>query len=785
MIDFYSRIRVRLIQSYSYLLSLPVKTRILVVAGCIGGGVFTLVFVLFLFTWLGIFGSLPSKQDLVDVKNPTASEVFSADSVLLGRYFFQERSNVSFTDFPAHVIDALVATEDVRFYNHNGIDFRSLGRVLIKSILLQKESAGGGSTITQQLAKNLYPRKNYWFFSLLINKMREVIIASRLEKAYDKDSILTLYLNTVPFGGNTFGLEASAQLFFSVPTNELTIDQGALLIGMLKATHGYNPRINPDKAFVRRNVVLTQLQKYKELEPDYVDSIQTIPIKLKYNKITHHSGLAPYFREQVRADVLKWCEEYNETHEQPINLYTSGLKIYTTIDSRLQGYAEQAMENQMTKVQKSFLNHWSKNEPWQRYPEMINEAIEKSNHYKSLKQNGMTHEEALAELNKPVLMHVFTWDGEKEVSMSPVDSIKHYLKFLNAGFLALDPRQGAVQVWVGGINHQYFQYDHVRESTKRQVGSIFKPIVYAAALERGERPCSFTSAEKITYTNMEDWAPANTEDNYGLKYSMPGALAKSVNTVSVRILENAGIENTILLAHKMGVESSLSAVPSLALGTAEISMMEMVTAYACFANAGQTVEPFYITSITNHENEILSKFKSAQRHQALTKENAELMVHMLRRAVNEGTSSSLRSQFGLTNDIAGKTGTTQSNTDGWFMAITPKLVMGAWVGGDDPRIRFRSTALGQGSRTALPIVGEFLKLCNNDAELNSITRARFPELSFSQKRKIDCALSKQDDTLLERIFGRNEENEKEKKKEFGAGGSEKKGFFKKLFGRKD
>jgi penicillin-binding protein 1A len=783
MIDFYSKIRVRLIQPYSYLLSLPVKTRILVVAGWIGAGIFSFVLVLFLFTWLGVFGSLPSKQDLVDVKNPIASEIFSADSVLLGRYFFQERSNVSFNDFPAHVIDELVATEDVRFYDHNGIDVRSLGRVLVKSILLQKESSGGGSTITQQLAKNLYPRKDYWFFELIINKMREVIIASRLEKAYDKNSILTLYLNTVPFGDNTFGLEAASQRFFSVSVNELSAIQSALLVGMLKASYGYNPRVYPEKAMVRRNVVLAQFQKYKELEPDLIDSLQALPIELKYNKITHHTGLAPYFREQVRADVLKWCEEYNASHEQPINLYTSGLKIYTTIDSRLQGYAEQAMEKHMAKVQKLFLTHWSKKEPWQQYPEMINEVIEKSNRYKSLKQAGMTHDEVLVEMNKPVLMNVFSWEGEKEVTMSPIDSIKHYLKFLNSGFLALDPKYGSVQVWVGGINHQYFQYDHVRESTKRQVGSIFKPIVYAAALEQGVKPCDFTSAEKITYTNMEGWTPENTEDNYGKKYSMPGALAKSVNTVSVRIIEEAGIGNTISLAHKMGIESSLNAVPSLALGTAEISMMEMVTAYSCFANEGRTVEPFYITSIANHKNEILSQFKSAESHQALAKENADLMVHMLRRAVNEGTSSSLRSQFGLTNDIAGKTGTTQSNTDGWFMAITPKLVMGAWVGGDDPRIRFRSTAMGQGSRTALPIVGEFLKLCNSDKDLNSITRATFPELSSSQRRKIDCDLFKSDETFLERIFGKNEE--KDKKKEFGTKGTEKKGLFKRLFGRRD
>jgi penicillin-binding protein 1A len=777
MTDLQHWIGVRISKSYSYFKSLTIK-KVFVLGSWFAATLLSCFLILFFFTWLGVFGSLPGKQDLLEIKNPSASEVYSADSVLLGRFFYQERSNVSFSDFPAYVIDAVVATEDVRFYNHGGVDARSLGRVLIKSIVLQQESAGGGSTLTQQLAKNLYPRKNYWFFSLLINKMREMIIAWRLESVLDKDSILTLYLNTVPFGDNTFGLEAAAQRFFSVSVNRLSVNQGALLIGMLKATHGYNPRIYPDKALARRNLVLAQLEKYKELAPELIDSLQAMPIELNYNKITHHTGLAPYFREQVRSDLLKWCEQYNSTHEEPINLYSSGLKIYTTIDSRLQGYAEEAMEKQMATLQQTFLNHWGKTEPWQRYPEMLNEVIGKSERYKALKKNGMTHEEALVQMNKPSLLNVFTWAGEKEVTMSPIDSIKHYLKFLNSGFVALDPEQGAVRVWVGGINHEYFQYDHVRESTKRQVGSIFKPIVYTAALEKGEKPCSFTSAEKVTYTNMEGWEPENAEDNYGLKYSMPGALAKSVNTVSVRILEQAGIGSTISLAHKMGIKSSLQAVPSLALGAAEISMIEMVTAYACFVNKGRMIKPFYITSILSHENKSLAQFSSTKSQQAISSENAELMLHMLKRAVDEGTSSGLRSQFGLPNDIAGKTGTTQSNTDGWFMAITPKLVMGAWVGGDDPRIRFRSTALGQGSRTALPIVGQFLKLCNNDKELNSITRARFSELSPSQKRKIECDLYKTDGTLLEKIFGKRDE---EKQKEFGK--TEKKGLFKRLFGK--
>lgn len=749
------------------------KTIVLLGRGLVS--MLSFLLLIFFSTWLGVFGSLPHKKELLSIKNPIASEVYSADSVLLGRYFYQERSDVSFAEIPKHVVDAVIAIEDTRFYTHHGVDYRSLGRVMVKSIILQQES-GGGSTITQQLAKNLFPRKEYWFFSLLINKIRETIIATRLESVYDKDALLTLYINTVPFGDNTFGLEAASQRFFSVPVQELSVNQGALLAGMLKANYSYNPRIHPQQALERRNVVLAQLQKMKLLEEAKTDSLQDLPIELHYNKITHHSGLAPYFRENVRQQLLQWCEEYNSTHDEKLNLYTDGLKIYTTIDSRLQQYAEEAMEHQMASLQKTFLKHWSKTNPWNHYPGMIDELIEKSERFQKLKQQGLSEEAALVVMNKPVLINIFTWDGEEQRVMSPVDSIKHYLKFLNAGLLAVDPQQGAIRVWVGGINHHYFQYDHVRENTKRQVGSIIKPIVYATALEQGVRPCSFISAEKTTYTNMEDWAPKNSEDNYGLKYSMPGALAYSVNTVSVRVLEKAGINNTIAVARKMGINSPLNPVPSLALGTPEISMMEIVQAYTCFANEGKVVKPYSITSIISNKNEVLEKFEPAISQQAIDPENALLMLHMLRRAVNEGTSASLRSRFNLPNDMAGKTGTTQSNTDGWFLAVTPKLVIGSWVGADDPRIRFRSTALGQGAKTALPIVGEFLQLSNKDHRLDPITRARFPELSSSLENKINCDLYRNDNNLFKRIF---KNPDKEKKKEFG---KEKKGLLKRLFG---
>jgi penicillin-binding protein 1A len=775
MDNFLRRLKLLLTRGYSYFKPFTLKKFVKLISLLLASG-FVFVLILFLLVWSGVLGTLPSREELSEVKNPAASEVYSADSVLLGRYYIQERSNVSFSEIPTHVTRAVTATEDVRFYTHSGIDTRSLLRVLVKSLLLQNESSGGGSTITQQLAKNLYPRKNYWFFSIFINKTREMIIASRLENVYSKDEILTLYLNTIPFGDNTFGLEAAAQRFFSVHTKNLTIEQGAVLVGMLKATRSYNPRIYPVKALGRRNVVLSQMEKYELLTPEKADSLRALPIFLQYNKITHHSGLASYFREYLRPELLEWCKKYNEQHEEQLNLYTDGLKIYTTLDSRLQRYAEEAMSRQMKETQRKFDSHWGNKSPWQKYPQLIDNAIRRSEHYQNLKSQGLSETDILAVMNKAVPMTVFTWDGEKEMTLSPIDSIKHYLKFLNAGFLAMDPANGAVRVWVGGVDHHYFQYDHVRESTKRQIGSTFKPIVYAAALEQGVKPCSYISAAKTTYTNMEDWAPENSEDNYTLKYSMPGALAYSVNTVSVQVLEKAGISNTISLARRMGIESELKPVPSIALGTPDISMMEMVTAYSCFANKGKAVQANYITTITNHENEVLERFATPQQQQALSAESAQLILHMLRRVVNEGTAASLRSRFGLSNDIAGKTGTTQSNTDGWFMAITPKLVMGAWVGADDARIRFRSTALGQGARTALPIVGDFLKSANEDPSLNAITKARFAALPAALERQIDCDLFKEDGNIITRIFGKKD---KEKKKEFGK--KEKKGFLKRLF----
>lgn len=690
-----------------------------------------------------VWVEIPSKSTLRDIRNEVASEVYSADSVLLGRYYTQDRTEIRYEDIAPVVVDALIATEDVRFYEHGGVDYESLGRVLVKSILLQEESAGGGSTISQQLAKNLYPRKNYWVLSMLINKMREAITASRLENLYNKQELIRLYLNTIPFGDQTFGIEAAAKRFFSVPAKKLTADQAAVLVGMLKATHSYNPRLFPERSRTRRNVVLAQMEKYKFLSTPEVDSLQTLPLNLKYNMVSHHQGLAPYFREYLKSELLEWCKNNTKDDGSPYNLYKDGLTIYTTIDSRLQEYAENAVTRQMKEVQKQFADHWRKENPWQKDEEVIQDAIRRSPRYRRMVEQGMEEEAIFSELQKPIPMRVFSWDGEKVADMSPIDSIKHTIQFLNAGFLAMEPKTGKVVAWVGGIDHDFFQYDHVKISTKRQVGSIFKPIVYAAAIEQGALPCDLVHAGQETYIDKEGvkWTPRNMQNDYQVRYTMRGALAYSVNTVAVKMIQRAGVQNTINLARNMGIAGEMPDVPSIALGSSSLSLMEMTTAYACFANDGIAVRPYYISSIRDNRGNVHNDFvPKGPGKRVLSTETTKLVTQMLRTVTTEGTASRLRWKYGVYNDLGGKTGTTQANADGWFMAISPGLAVGAWVGADDPRIHFRSTELGQGSNTALPMMGYFMQQVNKDTTFKELAEAKFPALSYEVQQKLNCDL---------------------------------------------
>lgn len=729
--------------------------------GLVSAGVLAFAALFIFLVWSGFFGRLPARDHLKDIRHPVASEVYSADSVLLGRYYLQDRSPVDARDVPDNLKEALIATEDIRFYQHQGVDIKSLFRVLVKTILMQRESSGGGSTITQQLAKNLYPRKSFMFLSLPINKVREMIIAARLEEVYTKEDLLVLYLNTIPFADNTYGVKTAADRFFSTPVKDLRPEQSAMLIGMLKATHSYNPRLFPERALARRNLVLAQMAKYEFITEGEKEALQAEPLALRYNNVAHSSGMAPYFRAYIKNELLRWCKENQKPDGNSWNLYTDGLKVYTTIDSRMQAYAEEAMKKQMKGLQKKFTNQLDK----KRVNEVAMRILHQLPQYKALRQTGLSEKEIEQALRKPVKTRIFTWDGVKEVSMSFYDSVKHHIQFLQAGILAMEPGSGAIRVWVGGIDHRFFQYDHVRPGTKRQVGSTLKPILYAAALERGIGPCSYISARRTEYTNVDAWTPENTDDEtYDRKYSMEGGLSGSVNTVSVKLLEKTGIRNAISIARKMGIESDLPAVPSLALGTPSISMMEMVGAYGALANGGRYVKPRYLTAIADHRGNVLEDLTPEEDEpvEAVSEESASMMVHMLKSVVSEGTGASLRYRYGIQNDVAGKTGTTQLNVDGWFMAITPKLVIGSWVGADDPRLHFKSTTLGQGAATALPITAFFLQQLNRDKSLRHVSSAKFPALSAELQEELDCKTYKSNLNIFERIFKKKKKTKAKK-----------------------
>lgn len=707
------------------------------------------------------FGKLPTDDDLQTIQNFTASEVYTYDGILLGRYYVENRTNTTLDNINPAIAEALVATEDARFYEHDGIDRRSLARVLVKSILLGNESSGGGSTISQQLAKNLFPRQGYSVLTLPVNKIKEITVATRLEDMYEKDEILMLYLNTVPFGGNVYGIEAASKRFFNKSAKELKTEEAATLIGMLKATTYYSPRLYPDRSQQRRNVVLSQMAKYNYLTDAQRDSLQHQPLVLDYYNVTHNTGLAPYFREKLRGEVQQWLNAHPNEDGSTYNLYTDGLKIYTTLDARLQKHAEQAVAQHMKELQQDFFAHWKDKKPWGDDDRSLQQARRRSERYRLLKSLDKTDGEIDTIFNTPIPMTVFTWEGEQEKTMSPMDSIAYYQMFLSAGFLAVRPENGQVKAWVGGIDHKYFQYDHV--TARRQVGSTFKPIVYAAALENGEDPCDFIKNEKRVYEDYNDWSPGNSDGNYEGSYSMAGALANSVNTVTVELMMRTGVENVVDLAHQMGIESDLPDKPAIALGTADLSLYEMLTVYGTLVNQGVRVKPSYLLGIEDKDGNVIAKFDDKpEAERALSRETADLMVNMLKNVVDTGgTARRIRYKYGLRNDLIGKTGTTQSHADGWFIGATPKLVFGSWVGADNRLVRFRTIHEGQGANTALPIVALFLDGFNKDETFKNIRYARFPEPSRGVRAQLDCPFYDDDKPgLFERIFAGKDEEEK-------------------------
>lgn len=719
-------------------------------------GVLTLIITVCLFIssiYLGLWGNIASKKELSNFKYQVASEVFTADSVLIGKYYLNDRQPISFKEFPEHLLQALVAIEDERFYEHSGVDYPSLLRVGVKTVLMGDESSGGGSTLTQQLAKNLYPRKGRNRTNLVVDKLKEMIIAKRLEAIYSKDEILTHYLNTVSFGDNTFGIESAALKFFNVRSSGLSVVQAATLVGMLKATYGYNPRIFSEKSLERRNLVLAAMKNNGSLNQSTLERLISEPLRLDYRDYDYNSGLAPYFREEVRKQMLSWIREQNEKGAE-YNIYTSGLKIYTTLNYKMQQSAEAVMVAHMTQLQKDFEKSYGKNAPWLKNDKLLSKIARSTAAYRNLKKMGLNEGQIMDSLKiKKRKMILASWEGDIEKEASTMDSIKHYVKFLNTGSLALDPTTGEVLTWIGGVNFKHFKYDHISQS-KRQVGSTFKPIVYAAALEQGITPCTYFSAQEVEYDNLKGWSPSNSgdKDEAYLNYSMEEGLSNSVNTIAVKVLEKTGIDNVLAQAKKMGIKEELPNQPSLALGTGEIKMMEMAKAYTSYLNEGKTVAPFIIKTITNRKDSVLAKYElKKDENPAFSKENGQIMIEMMKSTVNSGTASRIRNVYKLPNDIAGKTGTTQNNKDAWFVALTPKLVHMTWVGLDNHEIGFNSTSLGQGANAALPMFAIWMQKINADPNFNTISKAKFPKPDASVIDALDCEPVKRDG-FFKRLF---------------------------------
>ncbi|MEM6380264.1 MAG: transglycosylase domain-containing protein, partial [Bacteroidota bacterium] len=512
----------------------------------VGLGLISLFLLLFLSVYLGAFGKLPTKADLREIRTANASEIYAADGVLLGKYYAQNRTNATLDEIPYFLINALVATEDARFYRHKGIDSRALLRVALRTVLMGDLDSGGGSTISQQLIKNIYSRQRHGMFTIPVNKLREMILATRIEKVYSKAEIMELYLNTVPFGErDVYGVKVASKRFFNQTMDELKMQEAAVLVGMLKGNTLYNPISNPERSKERRNTVLGRMVKYNFLTQEVCDSLSLLPLETSYVKEGRNQGLATYFRAHIQTEIETVLEKIRKPDGSAYNLETDGLKIYTSIDASLQQYAEEAMYEIMPQNQANFQKDWKGKETWLK-SRTLDYAIKNSARYKRLKNTGLSEEDIMLDFEKPIPMDLFTWDTTRVQEWSPLDSIKHYLSLLHTGMIAIEPQTGAIKAWIGGINHGYFQYDHVK--AKRQVGSTFKPIVYASALEDAQYPCDFFENKRETYPEYEDWSPRNSDGKYGGYYSMPGALSKSVNTVSVQLILDTGIDPVRTLA---------------------------------------------------------------------------------------------------------------------------------------------------------------------------------------------------------------------------------------------
>ena len=737
----------------------------------------------FVFFWLisaGKLGFMPTFEELENPNNRFASEVYFADGPIMNRYFEKEnRKYIEYREIPQSVIDALIATEDVRFYDHSGVDVRGLFRVA-KGLLTANTSAGGGSTISQQLAKMLFPRESDLnVFELAIRKFREWVIAVRLEKSYTKEEILTMYLNKYDFLNLAVGISSAADIYFQVPLDSLKVEQAAMLIGMAKNSSYYNPVRRPELTLNRRNVVLSQMYKYDKITREECDSLKKLPLGLNFKRVDHKEGLATYFREylrlfmtankpdrkryrdlsQFRLDSIVWetnplygwCKKNVKVDGSHYDLYSDGLKIYTTLDSRMQKYAEEAVREHLSqdlqplfdkekvkKLRPPFSNDMIPAE----IEEVLDRSIRQSERYRVLSKQGMSFDEIRKTFDQPLEMQVFTWSGIRDTVMTPLDSIKHYKSFFRSGFMVMQPQTGYIKAYVGGPDYRYFMYDMV-SAGKRQVGSTIKPILYTLAMQEGLGPCDKVPNIPQTFIlpTGEPWSARGGTKRQGEMVTLRWGLANSENNISAWVLKQFTPEAVAQMAHKMGITSFIDPVPSVFLGTAEITVKEMVAAYSIFANKGVYNSPLPVCRIEDKYGNVLQEFRPESR-EVITENTAYLMCNLLEGVVNSGTGVRLRYKYKLTNPMGGKTGTTQQHADGWFIGVTPDLVGGVWVGAEDRSIHFQNLANGQGANMALPIWAKFLQKAYADSGLKMSGRPFDRPAGIS--KRLDC-----DETISE------------------------------------
>ncbi|MEZ5043507.1 MAG: transglycosylase domain-containing protein [Saprospiraceae bacterium] len=696
----YKQLIERLKWLFNYVKTHPARS---VGIGTLGG--FSFVLLLFIATYLGLFGHIPGKKELAKLENPITSTIYGSDKKPIGQYFLQNRSNIDSTELNPYLVKALVSTEDVRFYKHAGIDYKSYARVFIKSILMQ-QNKGGGSTITQQIAKNIFGRKNLWLLSTPINKMRELIIARRLENVYSKNELLLLYFNTVSFGENLYGIEKASQRFYSKVPSKLTLTECATLVGVLKAPSYYNPRKNPENAVNRRNIVLQQMVKNMDISQEEADAAK-IPLELKYNLPDKASSLSGYYKEYIRQAFEAWAKENPGPNGEIYDLEKDGLQVYTTLQPNIQKYAENAMAKNINRLQKLMNEHWASNTTEGGKEAFIEKLLSQQSIVIQLRQKGKSNQE-IEQFLKTVQPRQY-WEigkGNVQQQQSLQDSIINAILRLHTGIVAINSRSGAILGYMGGIDYGFSQIDNVQ--TPKQVGSTFKPITYLTALEQGIEPCDFYDNTLRTYAKYEDWKPRNANNSYGGSYSVHGALANSINTVSVTLQLKTGISRVKQKAKKMGITSTIPEVPSIVLGTADISLMEMVTAYASISNGGNAIKPYIIQKIEDEDGKVLFEEKPKYQGRVASEENIKKLQQMMAEVLTEGTGKAFV-YYEVPYNIIGKTGTTQNNGDGWFIACSPELAIGAWVGTQDKRVHFESTYLGSGANTALPMVASMFK----------------------------------------------------------------------------